>query len=356
MRRILVCGGAGFIGSNFVCYVLEREGEAEVVVLDKLTYAGNPTNLKRCADAPERLGGELPYGELVDCGRLKFVRGDICDPEVVRRAMDGCRWVVNFAAESHVDRALMDPSSFIETDVRGVYVLCEAARELGVERFLQVSTDEVYGEVLEGAAKESDPLAPRNPYAASKLGGEVLALSYFHSHGLPVLVTRGSNTLGPYQYPEKFVPLMTTNALDDEPLPIYGDGLQERDWLYVEDHCAAVEVVLRRGEPGEVYNVGAGNHVPNINVAQRILDLLGKPRSLIVHVSDRPGHDRRYAVDSAKLRALGWAPKYGLDEALELTVNWYVKNEEWWRPIKSGAWREYYERQYGERLRQARRG
>lgn len=355
VERILVCGGAGFIGSNFVHFVLKRYPQLHVVVLDKLTYAGNLQNLRPIVADASFLGARPDYGQAVECGALTFIRGDICDAEVVRQAMERCDTVVNFAAESHVDRSLMDPSSFIDTDVKGVHVLCEAARAVGVERFLQISTDEVYGEVLEGAVKETDPVAPRNPYSASKVGGEMVALSYYHSHGLRVLVTRGCNTIGPYQYPEKFVPLIITNAMDDEPLPIYGDGLQERDWIHVEDHCAGLDVALQHGEPGQIYNIGAGNHEPNIQVARRVLDALGKPHSLIVHVADRPGHDRRYAVDSGKLRELGWCATRNLAEALEETVRWYVGNEWWWRPIKSGEWREYYERQYGERLRRALR-
>lgn len=331
--KLLVTGGAGFIGSNFVRYVLEQHPEDEVVVLDKLTYAGNLDNLKRVAQSP----------------RFSFHRGDINDARVVDELMAGVDAVVNFAAETHVDRSILDAAAFIETDVRGTWVLLEAARRHDVERFLQVSTDEVYGEVPIGSSREDDKLAPRSPYAASKAGAEMLVQAYWITHRVPVLITRGSNTIGPYQYPEKAVPLFVTNAIDDQPLPIYGDGRQRRDWLYVDDHCSAIDLVLRRGQPGEAYNVGAGNERENLEVARTILELLGKPESLIQPVADRPGHDRRYSLDSTKLRALGWAPRHDFLAAMELTVEWYQKNEWWWRKLKSGEYLAYYRRNYEER-------
>jgi dTDP-glucose 4,6-dehydratase len=341
VRRLMVTGGAGFIGSNFVRWTLETYPDAYVLVYDKLTYAGNLDNLK---DVAERFRG-----------RYAFIRGDICDARAVHEAIRAHRIeaIVNFAAESHVDRSLMEPGSFVQTDVFGTYVLLEAARAFGL-RYHQVSTDEVYGEVLEGASTERDPLMPRSPYSASKAGADLLCLAYFTSFGVPVTITRGSNNIGPYQYPEKFVPLCITNAIDDEPIPLYGDGRQMRDYQYVLDHCEGIDLVLRKGQPGEIYNLGTGVSTPNIEVAKRILDLLGKPYSLIRLVPDRPGHDWRYALDVSKIVALGWRSRHTLDEALEKTVRWYVENEWWWRKIKSGEYREYYRRQYAERLAQSR--
>lgn len=331
-RRILVTGGAGFIGSNFVRLAFEL-GAHEVVVLDKLTYAGNRANL---ADVETRPG-------------FRFVQGDIADPAAVAAVMEGCDAVVNFAAETHVDRSLLEPAAFIQTNVSGTHVLLETALRTGVERFVQVSTDEVYGEVLTGSARETDPLRPRNPYAASKASGDLLALAYHASYGLPVAVTRGANTYGPYQYPEKFIPLAVTNLLEGKPVPLYGDGLQERDWLHVRDHCRAVALVLDRGEPGEVYNIGAGNHRPNLEVARAIVRLLGVPERLIQHVTDRPGHDRRYAVDASKLMALGWSPEVSFETGLAETVRWYREHRWWWMPLKAGPFAEYYQRNYGTR-------
>jgi len=338
--RMLVTGGAGFIGSHFVRYWLRRHPGDEVRNLDKLTYAGNPENLASVRDDP----------------RCRFVRGDICSREDVEAAITGCQLVVNFAAESHVDRSLLEPESFVRTDVAGVFVLLEACREHGVDRFLQVSTDEVYGATLSGEAAEDAPLRPSNPYAASKAGGDLAALSYFLQRGMHVVVTRGANTFGPNQYPEKIIPLFVTNAIDDLPLPVYGDGMQEREWIHVLDHCSAIEAALLRGEAGHVYNIGTGVRLTNIELTRRILKGLGKPESLIAFVQDRPGHDRRYALDSRKIRTLGWAPAHDLESALAETVGWYRENEPWWRPIKSGAFRQFYERQYRERLKQAGRG
>jgi dTDP-glucose 4,6-dehydratase len=339
MQRLLVAGGAGFIGSNFVRYMLERYPEISIVVYDKLTYAGNLENLKDVAAsfAP----------------RYRFVRGDICDAELVRATLQEHHidTIVNFAAATHVDRSLMEPDEFLRTDVFGTYVLLEATRDLGLERMHQVSTDEVYGEILEGRASEESRLHTRSPYAASKAAGDLLCLAYFASFGVPVTITRGSNNIGPYQYPEKVVPLFITNAIDDQPLPLYGDGSQMRDYQYVLDHCEGIDLVLRRGTPGEIYNLGTGVETRNIDMARAILDLLGKPHSLIQPVRDRPGHDRRYALDIRKIRALGWESRHTFAQALEKTVRWYVENEWWWRPIKSGAhYRAYYERQYAERL------
>jgi dTDP-glucose 4,6-dehydratase len=336
MRNILVTGGAGFIGSNFARYMLNKYPDYRVVVYDKLTYAGNPDNLADIDREP----------------RFTFVRGDICDAEQVDEAMreHEIDCIVNFAAESHVDRSLMEPGSFIQTDVHGTYVLLEAARKYGIERYHQVSTDEVYGEVLEGSSLETDLLQPRSPYSASKAGADLLVYSYHISFGLPVTVTRGSNNIGPYQYPEKVVPLFVTNAIDDVPLPLYGDGSQMRDYQYVLDHCEGIEAVLHRGAPGEIYNLGTGVETRNIDMARMILQYLGKPESLIQPVRDRPGHDRRYSVDCRKIQKLGWRSRHSFAEALEKTARWYVENEEWWRKIKSGEhYQEYYQQQYAGR-------
>ena len=331
--KLVVTGGAGFIGSNFIRYVLGAHPEDSVVNLDKLTYAGNRANL---AD----LEGDRRY---------TFVHGDICDAGLVRDLLRGADAVVNFAAESHVDRSLMEPDAFLKTDVFGVFTLLEAVRALRVPRLLHISTDEVYGSVATGSSTERDPLRPSNPYSASKAGGDLLALAYWHTHRVPVVITRSSNNFGPYQYPEKVIPLFVTNALDDKPLPVYGDGRNVRDWLYVLDNCAAIDLVLRKGGDGEVYNSGGGHEVENIALTRDILRLTGKPESLIRRVADRPGHDRRYSVDSTKVKQLGWAPRHPFAAALEATVQWYREHEAWWRPLKSGEFRAYYERQYGQR-------
>jgi len=328
--QILVTGGAGFIGSNFVRHLLRAHEDVEVVNLDKLTYAGNLENLRDVESDP----------------RYTFVRGDICDAGVVRSALAGADAVVNFAAETHVDRSISDPQDFIRTDVLGTHTLLEAVRELGVGRYLQVSTDEVYGSIERGSFREDSVLAPSSPYSASKAGADLLVLAYHGTFATPVLITRSSNNYGPYQYPEKIVPLFVTNALDDEPLPVYGDGRNVRDWLYVEDNCAAIDLVLHKGEPGHVYNVGGGNEVENLDLTRRILDLLGKDHSLVRYVPDRPGHDRRYSVDCAKLQALGWAPRTPFADGLATTVAWYRDHRTWWEPIKSGEFRRYYEQQY----------
>ncbi len=331
--RILVTGGAGFIGSNFVRYLLARS-EDEVVVLDKLTYAGNLANL------------EGPASD----ARYRFIHGDIADAETVADAMRDVQAVVNFAAESHVDRSILDPTAFITTDVYGVYVLLEAIRDAAVDRFVHVSTDEVYGEIPAGSASEEAPLRPRSPYSASKAGGEMLVYAYHVTYRLPTIVTRGSNTFGPYQYPEKLLPVVITEALDRRPIPVYGDGRQVRDWLYVEDHCSAIDLALRRGEPGEAYNVGGGNERFNIEVIHTILDLLDRPRSLVQFVPDRPGHDLRYSLDSSKLGELGWKPSRSFDAALAETVRWYVEHESWWRDLKGSAeYQRYFHSNYADR-------
>ena len=327
--RVLVTGGAGFIGSHFAKR-LAAAGD-EVIVLDKLTYSGNPANLE---------GAEL-----------EFVEGDICNPEAVAAAGEGCDAVVNFAAETHVDRSIHGASEFIETDVLGTYVLLDWVRETGA-RLVQVSTDEVYGDVELGvSSREDDPLRPSSPYAASKAGGDLQVLAAVRTHGVDAAITRGSNTYGPNQYPEKIIPLFVTNALDGERLPLYGDGRQTRDWLHVEDHSAAVELVLREGVGGEAYNVGAGEELENRELTRMILELTGAGESLVRHVEDRLGHDRRYSLDSSKLRALGWEPRRKLADGLPETVAWYRENRQWWEPIKSGEYRSYYERQYAQRLR-----
>ena len=332
--RLLVTGGAGFIGSNFVHQFLQRQPSSHIVVLDALTYAGRRENLD---GIPER--------------SLTFVHGDIRDPKSVAQAMAGCDYVLNFAAESHVDRSIETPGDFIQTDVYGVFVLAEEARRQKVRRFVQVSTDEVYGEVLEGHSTEDWALHPRSPYAASKAGGDRLAFAYWATYGLPVVVTRCSNNYGPRQYPEKLVPLFITNAIDDELLPVYGNGLNTRDWLHVDDHCAAIATLLKHpGIEGETFNIGAQHELDVLTITGTILELLGKPPTLIRYVEDRPGHDRRYAVNSSKLtRATGWKPAIDFASGIRQTVQWFQSNEAWWRPIKEGDFRAYYERMYGQR-------
>jgi dTDP-glucose 4,6-dehydratase len=325
--RVLVTGGAGFIGSHFAKR-LAAAGD-EVVVLDKLTYSGNRANLE---------GADV-----------EFFEGDICDPDAVAETGAGAEAVVNFAAETHVDRSILGAAEFIETDVLGTYVLLGFARDAGI-RLVQVSTDEVYGDVTEGVtSKEDDPLRPSSPYSASKAGGDLQVLAAVRTFDIDACVTRGANTYGPNQYPEKLIPLFVTNALDGEPLPVYGDGRQQREWLHVRDHCAAVELVLREGKTGEVYNIGGEQH-ENLEITSRILQLTGADPGLVRHVDDRPGHDRRYALDDRKLRALGWSPQRSLEEGLAETVDWYRDNRVWWEPIKSGEYREYYRQQYAERL------
>jgi dTDP-glucose 4,6-dehydratase len=326
--RVLVTGGCGFIGSHFVRRLVARGDE--VVVLDKLTYSGNLANL-----------GHVEHA---------FVQGDIADPVAVAGAGEGCEAVVNFAAETHVDRSILEAGDFIRTDVFGTHVLLEWARQAGI-RLVQVSTDEVYGDVPPGvSSREEDLLRPSSPYAASKAGGDLQVLAYVRTFGVDGCITRGSNTYGANQYPEKLIPLFVTNALEGEPLPLYGDGRQTRDWLHVDDHCAAIELVLRAGESGGIYNVGAGSERENVDVARRIVELTGADPSLIRHVADRLGHDRRYSLEWKKIAELGWTPQRDFEAGLAETVAWYRSNRDWWEPIKSGQYREYYRRQYAERL------
>lgn len=339
MKNILVTGGAGFIGSEFVRHMIATYPDYHVVVLDKLTYAGNLDNLAPVKDNP----------------RYHFERADIADREAVERIIEQYQidTIVNFAAESHVDRSILDPDAFIQTDVVGTYVLLDMVRLKGVERMLHVSTDEVYGDVAEGYSVESDPFAPNSPYAASKASAELMVRAYYQTYGLNVVVTRGSNTFGPYQYPEKLMPLFITEAIDDRPLPLYGDGMQVRDWLYVKDHVTGIDTVLHHGKAGEAYNVAGENEQHNIDVVRGLLKALGKPEQLIKHVQDRPGHDRRYAMNCDKLRALGWQRQYTFEDALQETVKWYIENEWWWRKIKTGEYLEYYRAQYAARLKEA---
>ena len=329
--KILVTGGCGFIGSHFVHLALERG--ASVVNLDKLTYAGNPANL----------------ADIEDNSSYRFVHGDIADAEVVEGATEGVDVVVNFAAESHVDRSILDPGEFIRTDVMGTATLLQSAQRAGVSRFLQVSTDEVYGSIVEGAFRETDQISPSSPYSASKAGGDLQVLAWHRTYGIDAVITRGSNTYGPKQYPEKLIPLFVTNALDGEALPVYGDGMQIRDWMHAEDHCTGIWAAMERGVAGEVYNVGGGHEVPNLEITKEILALTGADESLIRYVADRPGHDRRYALDTTKLRGLGWEPARSFSASLAETVAWYRENRAWWEPIKRGEYRSYYEAQYGNR-------
>jgi len=336
MVNVLVTGGAGFIGSNFVRHAIATHADWHVTTLDKLTYAGRLENLQ----------------DLVDPPRHRFVRGDISDPAVAAPLVKASEIVVHFAAETHVDRSLLSAGVFITTDVFGTFVLLEAAREApGLRRFVQISTDEVYGSIAEGSSRETDELRPRNPYSASKAAADRLAYSYWATYSVPVVITRASNNYGPFHFPEKVIPLFITNALDDLPAPLYGDGQQERDWLHVTDHCRAIDLLIDAGTPGEVYNVGGGNHIRNIDLTKSILQLVGKPESLIQPVVDRPGHDRRYSLDTSKLQKLGWRPEVAFDAGLSDTVAWYRQNEWWWRPIKENdpAFRAYYDAQYGGR-------
>ena len=339
--HILVTGGAGFIGTNFCLHIMKKRPEWKITVLDKLTYAGRRENLQQYETS----------------GNYTFIQGDICDPEAVREAMKGSSAVVNFAAESHVDRSIDDPSAFVRTDVEGVRVLLEEFRaDVSRSLFLQISTDEVYGSVLTGRSSEDHRLDPRSPYSASKAGGELLAMSYFTTFDVPVAVTRASNNYGPYQYPEKLIPLFITNAFEGQLLPVYGDGGNMRDWMYVTDHCAGLLAVLEKGLPGRVYNLGAGVEKTNLQVTEAILKATGSPESLVRHIEDRPGHDRRYALDiSFAAGELQWRPEVGFQEGIERTVEWYRENSRWWKTIKSGEFKEYYRRMYGKRLENSER-
>ncbi|NOQ23032.1 MAG: dTDP-glucose 4,6-dehydratase [Candidatus Aegiribacteria sp.] len=337
--RLLVTGGAGFIGSNFARMALKTMPDWELTVLDKLTYAGRKENLEDLDSDP----------------RFKFIRGDICDEKAVSEAMEGCDAVVNFAAETHVDRSIDDSASFVRTDVEGVRVLLEAFRKEERQLFLQISTDEVYGSVEKGNSVETDQLAPRSPYAASKAGGELLAMSYWTTYGVPVTVTRASNNYGPFQYPEKLIPLFITNAMNGEPLPLYGDGLNRRDWLFVEDNCRALIMIIEKSEPGRIYNIGAGQEHTNREVTSSILEITGADRNLVRYIEDRPGHDRRYALNVSLIEnEIGWKAETSFEEGLRKTAGWYRGNRTWWQKIKSGEFREYYLSMYGDRLTNSR--
>lgn len=335
--KLLVTGGAGFIGSNFILYMLQQHPDYEIINVDALTYAGNLENLKSIEQNPKHT----------------FVKADITDAKTIEQLMQqDIDVVVNFAAESHVDRSILEPEVFIKTNVLGTQVLLDATKKYNVSKFVQVSTDEVYGSLgTTGLFTEETPLAPNSPYSASKAGGDLLVRAYHETFGLPVNITRCSNNYGPYQFPEKLIPLMISHALSDKPLPIYGDGLNVRDWLYVEDHCSAIDLVIHQGRNGEVYNIGGNNERTNIHIVETILAELGKPKSLITYVQDRPGHDRRYGIDPTKtMQELGWKPKHSFETGIKETIHWYLKNKDWWTRIQSGAYQEYYTQQYGGRL------
>ncbi|WP_127594766.1 dTDP-glucose 4,6-dehydratase [Paenibacillus lautus] len=335
--KLLVTGGAGFIGSNFILYMMQQHPYYQIVNMDALTYAGNLENLKSIENQPN----------------YSFVRADIADKQAVDAIFQqGIDVVVNFAAESHVDRSILEPEIFVNTNVLGTQVLLDAAKKYGVTKFVQVSTDEVYGSLGDtGLFSETTPLAPNSPYSASKAGGDLLIRAYHETFGLPVNITRCSNNYGPYQFPEKLIPLIISRALNDESLPIYGDGLNIRDWLYVEDHCSAIDLVIHQGKLGEVYNIGGNNERTNLHIVQTILKELGKPESLITYVADRPGHDRRYGIDPTKItNELGWKPKHNFETGIKETIQWYLSHKDWWTRIQSGAYRDYMTRQYGKRL------
>jgi dTDP-glucose 4,6-dehydratase len=333
--KLLVTGGAGFIGSNFIRHIRQEHPDWEITNLDKLTYAGNLENLKDVQDQPG----------------YHFVKGDIADRKLVDELLSQeFDVIVNFAAESHVDRSILDASPFIETNVKGTQVLLEGAKKHGIQRFIQVSTDEVYGSIDRGHFTEESTLSPNSPYSASKTAADLLCRAYFKTHHLPAIVTRCTNNFGPYQFPEKLIPLAVTNALEDKPVPVYGDGLNIRDWIFVYDHCRALDAVIQKGRLGEIYNIGSGNEKTNLELIRKLLELLDKPQSLIQFVTDRPAHDRRYALNCAKIATeLGWKPAYSFEKALSATVDWYLKNESWWRSIKSGEYSRYYKKMYLKR-------
>jgi len=331
--KILVTGGAGFIGSNFIRYILNKYEDYQIINFDKLTYAGNLENLK---DIENNL-------------RYKFIKGDICNDKQVRDALDGIDIVVNFAAETHVDRSIQSDEDFIKTDIFGVKILLEAVRDLNIKKMIHISTDEVYGDFMKGGfAKEDNNLKPSSPYSASKAGGEMLCIAYKRTYGVPVIITRSSNNYGPYQYPEKLIPLFITNLLENKKVPVYGDGGQIRDWLFVDDNCKAIDLVLHKGEVGEIYNIGANQdpEIDNLTLTKRIIKVCEKDESSIEYVEDRPGHDKRYAVDISKIKALGWKVEVDIEDGLTKTVNWYINNKKWWEKIKSGKYKEYYKKQY----------
>ena len=318
--KILVTGGAGFIGSNFIRYMLSKYPDYKIVNLDKLTYAGNLDNLRDIEKDP----------------RYKFIKGDICDKKTVERAMKDCDAVINFAAESHVDRSIIDAGTFVKTDIFGTYILLETAKKYNIEKYIQISTDEVYGSIKEGSFKETDPLKPNSPYSASKASADLLVRSYYITHNLPVLITRSSNNYGPYQYPEKLIPLFTINALNNKPLPVYGTGNNVRDWLYVLDNCSGIDTVLHKGKIGEIYNIGGNTEKTNLEITYLILEVLDKPKSLITFVEDRKGHDFRYSLDTTKIESLGWKREYNFEEAMKETIEWYKNNEWWWKKLVRG--------------------
>jgi len=338
-KEILVTGGAGFIGSNFVRHIFCGHPGCRITVLDALTYAGNLENLEG----------------ILNQERVRFIKGSICDPKAVKEAMKNSQAVFNFAAETHVDRSIREAGSFIDTDVMGTYTLLKEALEFGVKKFIQVSTDEVYGSAGESRFDEKSPLKPGNPYSASKCGGDLMCLAFFNTYGLPVLVTRSSNNFGAYQHVEKFIPLFITNAIEGHDLPVYGDGKHERDWLYVEDNCSAIETVSVKGRPGEIYNIACSRSRPNLEVAESILEFVGESKSRIIFIEDRKGHDRIYALNPAKIEKLGWKARKDFREALRETVQWYQQNRHWWERVKSGAFKEYYEKHYKEKLEKGKK-
>ncbi len=333
-KSILVTGGAGFIGSNFVRYIAKKHGDCAITVLDALTYAGNLENIS----------------DLIDAGRVRFVKGNICDAAAAKDAMNGTEAVFNFAAETHVDRSIEEAATFIQTDVLGTYNLLTVALAFGVKKFVQISTDEVYGSTEGEGFSETSPLRPGNPYSASKCGGDLMCQAFANTYGVPVVITRSSNNYGPWQHVEKFIPLFTTNAMEGRELPLYGDGMHQRDWLYVEDNCRGIETVALEGDPGEVYNIAEGRSQPNLHIAELILEHIGETESKIVFIEDRKGHDRMYKLDAARTRALGWEPRVSFEEGMKRTVEWYLQNRDWWERVKSGAFRDYYEKHYRARL------
>lgn len=328
--KLLVTGGAGFIGSNFIRHVLSKYPDYKIINLDKLTYCGNLDNLKDIENNPN----------------YSFVKGDICNKELVDKLMSQVDTVVHFAAETHVDRSITNAVTFIETDVLGTFILLESARKNNIKKFVQISTDEVYGEIRKGLFKETDELKPRNPYSASKAAADRLAYSFFSTYNLPIIITRSSNNYGPYQYPEKLIPLFVTNLLENKKVPVYGDGLNIRDWIYVLDNCEAIDFLLHNGKLGEVYNISGNNEKTNLEITKFILQRIGKDESFIEYVKDRPGHDKRYALNTEKVKKLGWQPKYNFEQSMEQTVQWYVKNQEWWKKLKNRSFEEYYKKQY----------
>ncbi|HUV36160.1 MAG TPA: dTDP-glucose 4,6-dehydratase [Patescibacteria group bacterium] len=334
MQRILVTGGAGFIGSNFIRMLLRKKRSIHITILDKLTYAGNAENLSG----------------VIDRRNVLFIKGDICNARLLDEILPRIDIIYNFAAETHVDRSILEAGSFVRTDVVGTYTLLQKALKHEIPRFVQISTDEVYGSILKGTFREGDPLQPNSPYSASKSGADLLVRSFHKTYGLPVVITRSSNNYGPFQHPEKFIPLFITNSIEGKPLPLYGDGRNVRDWIYVEDNCRAIDLVGRGGKVGEVYNIGAGDEMANVDIARAIIRLVGADKDLLTFVSDRPGHDRRYALDTRKLRHLGWKKQFDFDEGLRRTVDWYRRNGDWWRRIKEGAFKRYYTKLYRERI------